>query len=1088
MKDSNLLRDNLQKAFGLFLEAMRLYIPSVMQKAYGKLWDEEYFEALSDSQKEIWNRNTQMEEKPPQMMIDFGNLKGFALNQKRILRGDFGREANNLPTMFDQIATARNMVAHFDAFDPIKADDAFLQMIKIGSLLKMNELVEELTSLRESEPEREELQESTIVKAAEPDHTAWFNNVKPHLDIRQGNLDESVFAADLAEVVLGTGREVYQNDALFFSKTYFTAGLKNVATRVIKGLNGREDAQNRVISLQTGFGGGKTHTLISLYHLARGGNRITGLPAVQDLIESGLKPEFEQASIAVFTNTTNDPVQGRKVDSIHIRTLWGELAYQLGGKEAYKIIEANDQDRVSPAGLFKIILDQCKPALILIDELADYCVKASGVTVGSSNLSDQTISFMQEFSEAISRTDHVVGVVTLPASEREVADSPQAASILARLKDRVGRIGADTLPVAEDEIFEVIRYRLFENLGSLEVRKGVIAAYQQEYLGCKNELPSQATKTTYKELMERSYPFHPELIDIFRKRWAGNPQFQRTRGVLRILASIVSDLWKRKNTLPGTQTLIHTSHVRLENLDSITGEIKKLYGHGYDAVITQDVAGVSSNAYIIDDEKPGYGDYQLAQGVSTTIFLSSFGSDGANRGITIQDLKLAVLVPDAFNHNSVNGVLDELESRAYYLYYAQAGAGTKRYWYHTKPNLNILINKVQSEISNKAIESEIVNRLNAYQNSINKFKVSVAPHADLPEQKIPVLVILHPSHYVNGNAKSEDVIKTLATRKGNSERLYRNTMLFLSISQIGRSQLYADVKEFLACEKTKEDYRTQLGEDQKLDLRERTEEAKSKLIKGLVTSYHRVHKYVATEGIQTLEINQFRDPFNAQVDTNIYETLKTEEWILEAVGANTLRRHNLFPEDGMPIQTKIIYEAFLRFDDKQMITGKQAIEISIQRYILSGQFAVGAGDKEDYQNAWYREQIPGIDVEDETYWLLSVNDYNAWKSSQQTPVGYPPTPEPDTLGDPDGEDKIPPPVQPDQSVIRTLTISGSVDTANYHQVFSSFIRPLIDNKVKIELRITAQSTNASPITKSSPQYKITKESAQQLGLDFEVEE
>lgn len=234
----------------------------------------------------------------------------------------------------------------------------------------------------------------------------WFKNVTPHRDIQDGHLDESIFAANLAEVAAGTGREIYTSPEMFFQKTYFTAGLKNIAKRVVQGLNGGQDADNRVISLQTGFGGGKTHTLISLFHLAKWGKKANNSEYTKELLQTTGEPKFDTAHIAVFTNTTNDPAQGRKTDGITIKTIWGELAYQLGGAPAYELVRVNDEKQIAPKGLFKKVLEQCKPCLILIDELADYCVSASAVKVEASNLSDQTVSFMQELTEAVTGTDN----------------------------------------------------------------------------------------------------------------------------------------------------------------------------------------------------------------------------------------------------------------------------------------------------------------------------------------------------------------------------------------------------------------------------------------------------------------------------------------------------------------------------------------------------------------------------------------------------------------------------------------------------------------------------------------------------------
>ncbi|NLO01609.1 MAG: ATP-binding protein, partial [Bacteroidales bacterium] len=327
----------------------------------------------------------------------------------------------------------------------------------------------------------------------------WFMNVRPHEDIERGNLDESVFAANLGDVALGTGREVYRDPEQFFPKTYFTAGLKNLARQVIRGLNGNQEADNRVISLQTGFGGGKTHSLISLYHLVRKGEDIVNWELTSDIIDEIGKPEFENANVAVVTNSTNDPTQGRTVDGIHIKTIWGELAFQLGGRETYEIIRQNDENRTTPKGLFKKVLEKTAPCLILIDELADYCVAASGVPVGALTLSDQTISFIQELSESISVSNQCVAVVTLPASPLEVASSEKGHQILVSLNNRLSRVGKDTKPVEGDEIFEVIRRRLFEDLGDKAEIEKVVKHYYDYYktLDYNHEIPQYADRPDY---------------------------------------------------------------------------------------------------------------------------------------------------------------------------------------------------------------------------------------------------------------------------------------------------------------------------------------------------------------------------------------------------------------------------------------------------------------------------------------------------------------------------------------------------------------------------------------------------------------
>lgn len=923
---------------------------------------------------------------------------------------------------------------------------------------------------------------------------AWFKNVKPHKDIQDGYLDESIFAANLAEVAAGTGREIYTSPEMFFQKTFFTAGLKNIAKRVVQGLNGGQDADNRVISLQTGFGGGKTHTLISLYHLAKWGKKATKSEHTKELLAATGEPKFESAHIAVFTNTTNDPAQGRKVDGFTIKTLWGELAYQLGGKEAYEIIRVNDEKQIAPKGLFKAVLEKCKPALILIDELADYCVSASAVKVEASNLSDQTVSFMQELTEAVSGTDHCVLIATLPASAQELAASPISSQILTALENRITRVGANMKPVEDDEIFEVVRRRLFEDLGNADEIEKVISSYSLMYQTLLTEIPQYAIKSEYKERLKKSYPFHPELIDMFRLRWASNPFFQRTRGVLRILASIVSDLWQRQNSLTGSQFLIHTSDVVLANVEALTSQITILNGASWDSVINADVSGNSSNAFRIDNDSKELGKNHITQGIAATVLLGTFGSKGQNKGVGIDELKLCMLKPESFNHNDINGAIDKLEATAHYLYYSSTGQ--KRYWYDTTPNVNILINQAKGDIKKLDISAEILRRVTDKSKAVQLFNTLVNPSEDIPEQMKPTLIILSPKYLANPNevnGTTKPIIEKLATKKGNSERVYRNTMLFLLCSEMGIGKLQDDVKNYLACHKINSEYSSQLNNEQKTDIRRRIDEANKQADISLVSAYSMIVKYSVKNGIETIVIKQFKDSLDSQINTNIIGALKEEEWLLESIGLSTFKKHNLLPTPEQSLKAKDIFEAFIRYDDKPMITGSEAVSKSIQKYCTNGEYSIATGDGTTFTRYFFKESVPFFDVSDITYWLVDKSLIPAPKetaapvtnekgevvaplSTVNEPIPIPDTGKKEETGTP--------------KQFKSITVSGKVPLERYTELFNYFITPfaMTGNKIEIEVNFKIKSTSSSPIDESKQQYKSAKEAAKQLGLNFEGDE
>ncbi len=1092
MANSN-QQDNLFKAFGLFIEAFRPYVVSLLMQEDGDKWSASFVDALSTDQRSKWNMGMR-NGSTPENLIDYHHLKSFAIKYKHLLKPDFDRKFGDIPNWLGEIADVRHKVAHFTDVDEDEATKAWIHMKTIAKMLKMDELESELKQLQGLQ-KSEKSETKYVSKSKMSDIEPWFRVVQPHLDIRQGRLDESIFAANLAEVALGNGREIYNNPVVFFSKTYFTAGLKSVAKTVIKGLNGKEDAENRVISLQTGFGGGKTHTLISLYHICKWGKQAGKSAYADELFKHTGVPDFDNAKIAVFTNTTNDAANGRVTSKgITINTIWGELAYQLGGEDAYDIIRKNDEQLIAPAGLFRQVLEKCKPALILIDELADYCVKASARKAGNSSLADQTISFMQELTEAVAGTNNCVAVITLPASPQEVGNTPEAQAILNSLQKRVSRVGADTQPVGDDEIFEVIRRRLFEEVGDVATIQAVATKYADLYQEFWSELPNNANKTEYKEKIIKSYPFHPELIDVFRVRWASNHDFQRTRGVLRLLASIISDLWKRQQSLVGGNLLIHSGQVNFANLDALSGQLKKLNGNGWDAVITADVAGSSSNAFKIDGNKKEYGEWYLTQSITSVILMTSFGSDGANKGISVPEIKLHLLTPNGFNHNSVNGALDELESSAYYLYYAQTGGAGKRYWFNTKPNINILINQAKGDIKTEDVEAEILKRLKDKTSRVQLFNVLVDPPEDIPEQMKPTLVLLHPKYtaspeHVNG--KTKPVIERIATKKGNSERIYRNTILFLVCSEMGLSKLQSGMRDFLACQKISTEYNSQLGKEEREDIKKRIEDASKQSDNSLVTAYSMVMKYFGKTGtkearIEKLNITQFKDAIDNQINTTIIDALKADEWLLESVGLSTLKINNLFPTLEHSIKAKDVYEAFLRFDDKPMVTGQEAVSKSILKYCYNGEYCIATGDGTTFTKFFLQENVPFFDVTDSTYYLLD-------KSLKPKPN------EPATIIVDERGKIIPPlslvkdeeitPLTGESKKYKSITVSGKVPLERYTELFNYFITPfaMSGNKIEIEVKFKIKAVDGSPIDESKQQYKSAKEASKQLGLNFEEE-
>lgn len=1104
-------REKLQRGLGLFLDAMRPYAVSVIQRECpeGTSWDMDFERRIENERKKSsWQmQRMQLNNNGSSLLglIDYNNLVTFIINYKESVTREVGnipKNYNRLRSCLQELQDTRNNWAHFDTggLDDDEAERAFSNMIQVAKLLEMGDLEDELKRIKGVTPS---IATSTPVAELRPskpvqDNTdnvdysgvlpAWFNSILPQYDIRNGQLDESIFAANIEEVSTGTAPVVYQDIVSFFDRTYVTDGMRELIRRVVQALNGKE-SQNRVISLQTGFGGGKTHSLISLYHVVKDSRTFKDMAAASSILDAEDMPQFNNARVAVFTQNTVSVVDGHQVeDGIITHTLWGELAYQLGGREGYERVRRADEQRIAPtANDIKPIIEGATPALILIDELADYCAKASGLVVGGGTLFTQTNSFMQTLTEVVASIPKTVLICTLPASAREVASSEIGQEILSALETRVVRVGSSVKPVDDEEIFEVVRRRLFDKMEKPEVIEQVARKYKDMYHNRRDALPIEADRVAYVERIKKAYPFHPELIDLFRVRWGSDSRFQRTRGVLRLLASIVKDLWLRRSTLVGTQALIQTSDVQLENLPTLQSTITSLMGPQWDSVMHADVFGTISNAYKLDEQNAGnnIGQYHLATAVTTTVLLASIGAS-SQKGQSLKQLKLCLLKPDAFQHIDIDSTVNQLENIVHYMYRSSIG-GEQSYWFQSKPNINILINQAKGDVKEDDVNAEILKMIKQAVVSVSQVKVLVDPTGDVPEQKQLTFVVLHPQYTVaaggNISRSAQQFIKQIAQQRGNTQRVYRNTMLFLICSEAGRAALSMKLREYLACEKIITEYSSQLDAEQRKDVADRKKQSADAAKEQLIHAYNSVVKCERDE-LRTQEISTFTSEFATQITVNTLKELHENGIVLRKIGLNIINRNGLMPTIEKPVKVNDLYEAFLRFDDKPMIMNADAVKDTVNRYCEEGMWNVGTGEPEHFSRIYHTEMIPFLNPQEDGYWLLdpSVMPKPEGGGGPVPLPGPEPTPTP-TLG-PSPE----PTPTPATKTYRKVTISGSVPIENYSQLFSSFVNTLKNNHLKIEVKFTASNNPTNPLTDNSPIVKSVKESASQLGLEFEAEE
>ena len=427
----------------------------------------------------------------------------------------------------------------------------------------------------------------------------WREVAKPHQDIIRGRFDLSIFAANLFEVRTGKARDDYALPERFFRLTYLTSGLRDVIESVLRRLSGKPGGEP-VVDLMTSFGGGKTHALIAFYHLAQGDTKARSWQDVAPILDRvGVKLP-PTARTVVLSGDDINPVTGVKGKGGEPtrKTLWGEMAWQLGKASAFASLAENDDKCVSPSADDLAQLLGGGPNLILVDEALSYLTKAKGIKVHDSNLASQTLTFFKSLSEAASRCPQTCVVATMPTKvAMEFGKSEE--DLYRQLFHIFRRLEKNRKLSAGSDIYEIVRRRLFEHQGERpEDRKKVISTFIEYYRANEPNLPPGAASKDYQERMEKAYPFHPELLDILNERWGSVPNFQKTRGVLRMLALLVADLYKDDSA-----PLIQPSSVRLKNSDFRSEVLSQVDANPFDSVIESDIAGTGAKAEKVDQEE-----------------------------------------------------------------------------------------------------------------------------------------------------------------------------------------------------------------------------------------------------------------------------------------------------------------------------------------------------------------------------------------------------------------------------------------------------------------------------------------------------
>lgn len=619
----------------------------------------------------------------------------------------------------------------------------------------------------------------------------WREVAVPHEDVLKGTFQQAEFAADLSRVHEGTATPEYQNPTLFFQRTFITEGMRLLLDSVVKRLAGK--GGDPVIQLQTAFGGGKTHTMLAVYHLAKGDAAASDLPGVPAILDAAGVTELPRARVAVLDGIKSSPNQPVVRDGQAIRTLWGDLAWQLGKAEGYALVADADASGTSPGkAVLETLLGRYAPCVILIDELVAYVRQFEESKTLTGGSFDSNLSFIQALTEALKAVPTAVLLASLPESDKE-AGSQRGVKALAALSHYFGRIQALWKPVGTEEAFEIVRRRLFSCINDKLAAESVCRAFADFYTANRDEFPQETQESRYFDRLVHAYPIHPEVFDRLYEDWSTLDNFQRTRGVLKLMAKVIHRLWKDNDKDP----LIMPGSLPLYDAD-VRNEVIYYLPQGWDPVLERDVDGERAETTEIENRDTRLGSVQACRRSARAIFLGSAPSTANQmvRGIELERVALGVAQPGQ-QVGIYKDALRRLGDRLHYL-----NSGNNRFWFDTRPNLRREMEERKRRFQDKedvfpAIRDRVQKSFaSGVFGGIHIFTAS----SDVPDDWQLRLVVLPPdaAFSKSGQSLAIDRATEILRKRGDQPRFKQNRLIFLAADYDSVSRLKDQVRSTLA--------------------------------------------------------------------------------------------------------------------------------------------------------------------------------------------------------------------------------------------------------------------------------------------------
>ena len=824
----------------------------------------------------------------------------------------------------------RNKWAHQERYSSRDAERALdsaarlLTAISAPEAEEIEKIMLELRRLTFEEQVRNEKKKvggSLIESAAAGSLKPWREVVTPHVDVASGRYQQAEFAADLWQVHIGQGGAEYKNPKEFFRRTYLTESLKRLLVGAVRRVNG--EGGDPVVQLQTNFGGGKTHSMLALYHLFSG-TPITDLAGVEAVMADACAKKLPRVQRVVLVGNKISPGNpATKPDGTVVRTLWGELAWQLGGKKAFNRIAKDDEKATSPGDVLRELFVEHGPCLVLIDEWVAYARQLHDQSDLPAGSFETMFTFAQALTESAKLASNCLLVVSLPASDTGGSPHTQADDVevggvrgreaLDRLRNVIGRVESSWRPATAEEGFEIVRRRLFESIpgDQFKNRDLTARAFSELYHAQSAEFPPECRSADYEKRLQAAYPIHPEVFDRLYSDWSTLVKFQRTRGVLRLMAAVIHCLWEKGDKNP----LILPSTIPIDDA-RVQFELTRYLSDAWAPIIERDVDGPNSLPLRIDTEQPNLGRLHATRRVARTVYMGSAPTAGAaHRGLEDRRVTLGCVMPG--EPPAIFGdALRRLAGAATYLY--QDGT---RVWYATQPTVTKLAEDRAEQLKREPdkVYAELDDRIREDARKAGDFArvhAFTRSAADVPDDQDARLVVLPAEHVYtkDGASPAEIAAKTLLESRGNSPRLFRNSLVFLAADKARMQDLDDAVRRYLAWKSiVAEADVLDLGKHQRGQAETQLKAAESMVLARIPETYQWLLVPVQSNPQAPMSFQATRLSGGDALAVRASKKLRGEELLVTSLGPTILRKHlddvPLWPDGRVSVRQLVEYFA-----------------------------------------------------------------------------------------------------------------------------------------------------------------------------------